>query len=86
MSSDTIRFVELKGSDLNHAIKQIINSIQNVLDKPSVKVDRVHGRVVLSKTRTPDLNSSHEKDLKRMLKERNGDFRIATSLLKEVID
>lgn len=86
VSSDTIRFIELKGSDLNHAIKQIRNSIRNVLDKHAIKVEKVHGRVVLSKARTPDLNSSYEKELKKMLKERNGNFHKATSLLKEVID
>lgn len=86
VSTNTIRFIELKGSNLNHAIKQIINSIRNVLGKHTIKVDKVHGRVVLSKARTPDLNSSYEKELKKMLKERNGNFRKATSQLKEVID
>lgn len=84
--SDTIRFIELKGSDLNHAIKQIKNSIRNVLDKHSIKVNKVHARIVLSKVRTPDLNSSYEKDLKRILRERNGNFRKATSELREIID
>lgn len=86
VSSNTIRFIELKGSDLKHAIKQIINSIKNVVDKNSIEVDRIHGRVVLSKVRTPDMNSTYEKELKRMLKKRNGDFRRENSVLKEVVD
>ena len=36
-------------------------------------------------TSIPDLNSTYEKDLKIIMKKRNGDFRIANSELKEIV-
>lgn len=86
ISSDTIRFIELKGSDFDHAIKQIINSIRNVLDRHAINVKRVHGRIVLSRVRTPEINSSDEKILNKLLKGKNGNLIKACGELREIVD
>ncbi|BAZ27769.1 hypothetical protein NIES4074_01970 [Cylindrospermum sp. NIES-4074] len=64
-------FVELKGSDLKEAIRQIDSSLDKLL--PTMPDFKCYARVVLNKNPTPDINSSIEIKLKKRLKQQNGD-------------
>lgn len=65
---DLLILVELKGSDYGHAIDQISSTINILLTQPKVKVSRLCGRVVLNKTRVPDIVETKERQLKHLLK------------------
>ncbi|WP_418894074.1 hypothetical protein [Limibacterium fermenti] len=86
VSSDVLRLIELKGSDLGKAIKQIKHTLRYLLGDSILGVNVIHGRMVLSKARTPDLYSSEEKELIKILKQHNGNLLKATRVLKEGID
>lgn len=76
-------FIELKGSDLLHALKQIestINYFKNKLNNYSL-----NARIVLNKQRTPDLKSTQLIKFEKMLKKYNGDLKKQSPKLEEVI-
>lgn len=85
-SSGVIRFIELKGSDLDKAHQQIIRSIRYILNDSVTGINKVHGRIVLSKERVPNIKSNYEKQLEKILKQKNGNLRKACRVLTEVID
>ncbi|OHD14068.1 MAG: hypothetical protein A2086_12085 [Spirochaetes bacterium GWD1_27_9] len=65
--------VELKGRHLLEAIEQInisFDKLKNNFDKS----DKINAVVIVSKAKTPDLNSTKEILLKKKLKEFNGKF------------
>lgn len=87
MNSDTIRFIELKGSDCSQAIKQIENSITHILDKSISGVTKIYGRIVLSKRRVPQIKSTDERRLEKFLISKGGNLLIQTRQMTErVID
>lgn len=86
ISSDSIRFVELKGSDLIKAIRQITSSIEKVIDRHGIQINKVHARIVLSKHRVPDSRFTYQMNLEKLLKKRNGNLIKACRVLKEDID
>jgi hypothetical protein len=77
-------FVELKGSDLLHAVDQInatINLLQVDLDGFSI-----FARIVATKIAVPNLrNNPKVLKLQKRLKSRNGDLRCAAILMTERI-
>ena len=83
--SQSLRLIELKGSDLNKACDQITSTMQLLLSQ-DVQIARLYGRVVLTKVRTPDLQSSKVRNLKELLVKRGGDFKYQTQEMKEPID
>jgi hypothetical protein len=62
-------FIELKGSDLPKACRQIHRSIEQLVSH--LKGFKIYGRVVLNRVRAPDTNSTEEKKLKKLLKQYN---------------
>lgn len=86
MNSDTVRFIELKGSDCSQAIKQIKNSITHILDQSISGVTKIYGRVILSKRRVPQIKSTEEQRLEKFLKGKGGDLLIQTRQMREHID
>ena len=64
---DLLILVELKGGDYSHAIEQIINTIKLLITIPKIKISSVKARIVVSKIRQPELRSSDEQKLKRIL-------------------
>lgn len=64
----TAYLVELKGSDLEHAAKQILNVIQ--LFQKELSNFEIHARIVLSKVYQRDIESEDYIKLKRKLKNR----------------
>ena len=79
--SNTLYLVELKGADYDHAVRQILNTIK--LLKPDVKT--LNARVVLSKVKTPNILSTDEKQLTRILRQRKGTLQRAVNILVENI-
>jgi len=69
-------FVELKGSGITDAIKQIDNSI-NILEN-QINANMVYGRIV-GKRVTPDIKSRRAK-LDEKLKQLGGDLKIASTI------
>jgi hypothetical protein len=75
-------FIELKGSDLEHAASQLLETMQSF--STCVEESTVNARVVLSKVRTPDLRSTTIQKVRLYCKKKNnGNFVYKTSLLKE---
>ncbi|MBO7438541.1 MAG: hypothetical protein J6U21_02575 [Bacteroidales bacterium] len=64
---DVLFLVELKGSDYCQAIEQIINTIEKLVKAPKIKITKINARVVLSRVRPPELRSSGEQKLRRIL-------------------
>ena len=79
--------VELKGTDLDHALDQISSAINILLKQPSVKVERLNARIVLSKVRVPDMLSTKEKKLKQLLQKSygGGDYKKKSQVLVDTI-
>ena len=77
-------FVELKGADFRHAIRQIISTIDHIgsdLDGFSL-----FARVVFTRSPTPFLrNIPDVLKLKKRLKKRGGDLRMETNLCVESV-
>ena len=86
VEDDRVYFIEMKGSDYNHAIDQIDSTITILLERPQLTVASVNARVVLSKARTPDMKTIREKRLNARLKKMNGTLVKRTSELIETID
>lgn len=81
---EAIFLVELKGSDLVHAIRQIDHVVEYLASKHLI-VNSVQARIILSKTPGPAINSSHEIKLKKKLKNLGGNLRYTTRVLEESI-
>jgi len=79
--------VELKGADLDHALDQISSTINILLKQPSVKIERLNARIVLSKVRVPDMLSTKEKQLKQLLQKSygGGDYKKKCRVLVDTI-
>lgn len=66
-------FIELKGSDLVKAIRQVDNSITDLL--PKFRDYKIYGRIVLTRVNTTDLRSSEYRNLKKRLEKTGGDLK-----------
>lgn len=84
---DVLYLVELKGGDYYHALEQIQSTIDILLKGPNIIVKQLNVRIVLSKTRTPNIVSTLEKKLNILLKKKygKGDILKRTRLLEETI-
>lgn len=77
----TAYFIELKGSDIQSAIKQINNTLQKVL--PGLKGYNINVRIVLTKVSVHGLRGSDYLNLKNLLKRLNGCLKSSSTPLKE---
>jgi hypothetical protein len=77
--------VELKGSDYEQAISQILNTTKKLeITKDSKKIEKLLARVVLSKgTNVPYLRSSALTELKNLLKQFKGNILAKSKELEE---
>jgi hypothetical protein len=73
--TDHLYLIELKGSDYPHALEQLTASIGNLLRE--VSVSGVYCRIVLSRVRVPNIQSTQETGLKKLLYRSNGAFNEA---------
>lgn len=74
-------FIEIKGSDVEKAIEQIIASI-NAL-RTSLKSRIINARIVPTRVNTTQLNSSKYQRLKKLVSQYNGNLKIQTRLMEE---
>ena len=74
-------FVELKGRHLLEAIDQILASIDSL--KTQLKDHELNGRIVLTRTNSPDLKHPKYVRLKKMIWDTGGELLQRTSVLKE---
>jgi hypothetical protein len=74
-------FIELKGTDLGRAIKQIDRSID--LLKPEITNFAIFARIVLVRLNTPDLKRPELVKLENKVKELNGDLKKQSQQMEE---
>ena len=89
---DILFLIELKGSDIAHAIEQIISTIKILIEQRHININRVNARIVGSKI--PNVRSSkenvYEDELKKYLRKINkksykDDRIIELKTIKEII-
>lgn len=79
--------IELKGTDIDHALKQLNSTIDILLKRPCIKVKELKIRIVLSKVPVPRISSSKEKIFKQRLHKlyRNWDYIKRSRTLEDSI-
>ena len=60
-------FIELKGAELDHALDQIISTIDILLKQKRISVSTLYARIVLSKVKVPNIVETKERKLKQLL-------------------
>lgn len=81
-SSKSCCLVELKGSNIDHACDQILNTtilINNILNK----CNKIYARVVASRMPTPNIRSSHKTKLDNFCRSHRGNLKIQVRTLQE---
>ena len=77
-------FVELKGSDLIQAARQIVITIDNF--SPEIYESVINARIVLSKVSVPQYENHPEYlKLKKIIKKHNGTIIQRTRIIEEII-
>jgi len=76
-------FIELKGSDIIHAVEQVDRSID--LLKGRLSDFSVFARIVLTRVNTHDLNHLKLKSLEKKVKALKGDLKKQSRLLEDVV-
>lgn len=84
---DWLFLIELKGSDLEHALDQINSTINLLLKQPNIKVRKLNVRIVLSKVCVPRIAVSKENKLKQLLHKLygGGDYKKQSRTLEDTI-
>lgn len=88
LDDDRLILIELKGSDIARAIKQIKQSIKDLVESYKLNPKRVDARIVVSKNRNPKYYATNEVRLKSRLKsfgEKKGDFKVQAKVMNERI-
>ncbi len=79
LEDDRVIFIELKGSNIEHAIKQIESTLQTYITNYSIEPHRIDARIVASRVRSPKYYSTSARRLKQKLsKYGKGTFEVAT--------
>ncbi len=77
-----VYFIELKGSDLIHAVRQINTTLNHLLDDLS-DFAKINARIVLTKVNTPDLISSDLIKLEKRIRLLGGTLDYKARVLSE---
>lgn len=83
LNDEKAYFIELKGSDLLHAIDQLDRSIEVL--KAKILSFQLNARIVLSKVYAPDLKSNKFKRLEKKLMKSGGSILKKEKVLEEEI-
>ncbi|WP_025948758.1 hypothetical protein [Geobacillus thermocatenulatus] len=67
-------FVELKGSDLEEAVRQIMRTVEQLGKKLSGY--RLEGRIIMTRVRTPAVKSTYRIKLEKMLRRTGGSLAV----------
>ncbi|NDV58092.1 hypothetical protein [Bacteroides sp. 519] len=81
----TVYFIELKGGDYTKALSQIHSTIKTLILDSKTDTTSVNARVVLSKVRVPNIKSTQEIKLVKLLKALNGDLKKETQKMIEIL-
>lgn len=84
--SETVRFIELKGGNVDEAYKQLFNTITKLIKEPNIEVNKVQARIVASKVRNPDIRSNHKTRLDQLLSKYKEKVVTKNTLLEESIN
>lgn len=76
--------IELKGSDLIHAVRQITNTLAHLSDNLG-DFQKINARIVLTKVNAPDLKSSDLIKLERKIRQLGGTLEYKAKILQESI-
>jgi hypothetical protein len=82
---DVIYFIELKGSNYDRAIEQIESAINNLIRNNHISINSVNARIVLTRAKAPQINTTKEIKLKKILATCKGNLKKATTQLTENI-
>lgn len=83
---DCLILIELKGVDYERAIEQLLMTIDILLKTPEVEVSRLFTRVVLSKTRVPNILMTKEKKLAMMVENKyHGNHAKCSRQMEEIL-
>ena len=80
-----IYLIELKGQNIVQALRQLNRSVDVLIIEEKNEFHSVNCRLVATKQRTPDINTSDEIRLKKKLNMYNGNLKKGNLLLKEEI-
>lgn len=80
---DTVILIELKGSDIKKAARQILSTIKAL--SPSIVGYNIHGRIVLARTPRPDIRSTPVIELERELARRHGLLKRECKVMTEKV-
>ncbi len=82
-----VYFIELKGGDYSKALQQIQKSIEDLIDRANVDVNKVLARIVLSTGRSVRANvaNTHEVKLIKFLRKFEGTLMKQSGRIKENI-
>lgn len=86
ISTNTLRLIELKGSNIEEAFEQILNTFSVLVNRRGIVLDKLHARIVTSKTRTPALRGINRTRLLKLTKEHKGTLVHKNDLISENID
>ncbi len=85
-TSNTIRFIELKGSNVEDGIEQLLQTIQVLVTTPRIEVSRLQARIIARKVNSPALRSPKRTRLEKIVKAHGGDLLVKNISLTEVIN
>ncbi|WP_353160524.1 hypothetical protein [Myroides odoratus] len=85
-SSDTVRFIELKGSNVEEGLEQLLQTIQVLITRPNITVSRLQARIITRKVKSPSIRSTKKTKLEKIVKEYRGDLVIKNITLTELVD
>ena len=87
LNNSTGYLIELKGSDLDDACKQILETIDRLKEINQKFLDfKLNGLIALNRINSHQINSLHEKRLKTKLKQYNGELKKENKVLRIIID
>ena len=85
-SHERLYFIELKGSDIDHALKQIYETIIDSVVNFDLKPVQIDARIVAAKVKAPNISTTHRAKLKTLLKRfGEGEIKLATNSMHEEI-
>ena len=85
VEGDRLYFIELKGSDYSHALEQIDSTLEKLIKDARVDVSSVNGRIVLTRSKVPNIRYSKEMSLNKKLIKLNGTLASKVRIFEEEI-
>lgn len=85
-SSDTLRFIELKGGNIDDGVEQLIQTIDVLVKRPNISVTKLYAILVAKKFNTPALLTTKMKKLKTLVKSYKGEVIPKSIKHEEIIN